>query len=361
MTRSARILSTPLLDVQAFAARATARASHAATLAELATDAAGGHVGQRWGLSRVASGTFHGFTTSASTARAVVVRAVLSARGTPSLLDATTLALTVTDGTTTASTLADGIPDGLRADRDLFLPAASVAVPRAEALASHRWVIDLDTLRALLTASTRWRWSLVASVGASHWLESVSVEELARFASDTADDYGQTPSAYLPRGMVLDGDPVGLQRIGATLEAAHDQSLRTYVSESTPEASPWSTTSTTWAALSGDDEPGGAACSRRCRPRALHGGSPAPVTWCVRYRLVGASAGQKGFVRITSGVGTYSLTLTDTSGAWADSADGAAYLKTSGTDGLDTITFEARVDAGVTLEVCARRVVDVSI
>lgn len=354
MTVQPRGLVTPALQAQAFAARATARSVHAFTLAELANDAASGHCAQRWCLSRVESGTWHGFYESSTTAKWLVVRAVISRKGTASLTDVSTLTLTATDGTSTASTLGHGIPDGLRGDRDLYLPSSALWAPRAEALASHRWVISLAELRAVLSASTRWRFKLVTSAGASHYVESFEIEEAARLAVDTADTFGQLPQSYLPRGLVVDGDPGGLQRIGATLEAAFDLSRRTYHASSIAEATPWTTTSTAYATLTGDAEPGGAAIKYVVRGRRMRLGTDCRVRFRVRYKT---TAGQTASIRLHTGVSTYTLALGDTSGAWADSNVEVAYLKTSGVGYLDTIYWSAKCTGG-TLSVTARTVWD---
>lgn len=79
----------------------------------------------------------------------------------------------------------------------------------------------------------------------------------------------------------------------------------------------------------------------------------------MRYRITGASAGQKGHVRIVTG-GTsspYQIDLPDITGSWADSPTGALYLSTSVTDRIDTLYFEATTDGG-TLDLCARTVWD---
>lgn len=354
MTTQARALVTPALQAQAFASRATARSVHAFTLAELANDAASGHCAQRWCLSRRSGGTFHGFYESDTSAAWLVVRTAIGRKGAASLTDLTTLALTVTDGTSTASTLADGIPDGLRGDRDLVLPASATWERRAACLGAHRWVISLDELRAVLSASTRWRFSLAATVGASHYLEVFEVEEVARLAVDTSDAFGQLPHSYLPRGAIVDGDPLGLQRIGATLEAAFDQSRRTYHAMSLDESAPWHTTSGSYAVMSGDAEPGGAAIRHVVRGRRMRGGVDARVRFRVRYKT---TSGGDGTIRLHTGIGTYSLVLPSTGGAWADSDLAVAYLKTSGVDFLDTISWDAKTTAG-TLSVSARTVWD---
>lgn len=354
MTVQSRALVTPVLDLQAFASRATARSVHAFTLAELADDAASGHPGQRWTLSRRESGTFHGFYESDTTAAWLVVRAVLTVKGGPNPADVSTLALTIDDGTTVANTLADGIPDGLRADRSFHIPPLTAARRRHEVLNGHRWVLSLATLRSVLSASTRWRFSLAATIATSHYLESFAIEEVSRFAVDTADSYGQLPQSYLPRGVVQDGDPGGLPRIGATLEAAFDQSRRTYHASSIDEATPWTTTSTSYATLTGDAEPGGAALSYVTRGRRMRGATDCRVRFRVRYKT---TAGQTASIRLHTGVSTYTLALGDTSGAWADSDLAVGYLKTSGVGYLDAISWDAKTTAG-TLSVSARGVWD---
>lgn len=354
MTRQARSLSTPTLEAQAFAVRSTARSAHAFTLAELANDAAGGHVGQRWSLARRSTGVFHGFYESESTAAWLVARAVVSIKGAGSLSDTTTLTLTATDGTSTASTQAHGIPDGLRGDLPIFTPLGTRERSREAVLTPRLWVISLEELRARLGASSLWRLTLDASVGLGHYLESFTLEEAPRLVVDTSEAFGQLPQSYLPRGQVVDGDPSGLQRIGATLEAAFDLSRRTYHAMSADEALPWHTTSGSYAAMSGDAEPGGASIVTVVRGRRMRSGVACRVRFRARYRT---TSGGVGSLRLHTGEGTYTLALPSTGGAWADSDVQTAYLKTSGVDRLDSIWWDASTTAG-TLSVCARGVWD---
>lgn len=354
MTTQPRLLVTPSLDAQTFASRTTARSSHPFTLAELSNDAAGGHPAQRWALSRKGSGTWHTFWESSSVATWLLVRAVVSIKGAGSLSDTTTLTLTATDGTSTATTQAHGIPDGLRGDSTILLPIGARSAPRAEVLTTRLWAVSLAELRAVLSAATLWRFKLVGVVGTAHYLESFTIEEASRFAIDTADTYGQLPQSYLPRGLVVDGDPGGLTRIGATLEAAFDLSRRTYHASSIDEATPWTTSATSYATLSGDAEPGGAAIQSVVRGRRMRVGTDCRVRFRVRYKT---TAGQTASIRLHTGVATYTLALGDTSGAWADSDVEVAYLKTSGVGYLDTIYWSAKCTGG-TLSVSARTVWD---
>lgn len=354
MTVRSRSLGAPVLDLQAFAARATARSAHPFALADLANEAAGGHPSQRFALSRVESGSWSWFFESSSVSRFLVVRALVSLKGGSwSTACNVTLALTATDGATTASTLVQGIPDGLRGEALPVSPFGGLS--RLGGMGSARWVIDLDTLRGVLGGATRWRLTL-ATVATTAYLESFVVEELPRFVVDTSDTYGQLPQDYLPRGYVVDGAS-GLQRIGATLEDAYDLSLATYHAMARDTAAPWSTTSATFAALTSDAEPGGAAMRYVVRPRVLRGSTRDRVRFAVRYRTVGMTAGHTASVRLNTGAtgSPFDVVLADTGGAWTDSASTVAYVDTAATSRLDTITWEAKTQSG-TLEVAARTV-----
>lgn len=353
MTSRARALGAPTLDLQAFAARATARSSHPFTLADLADDAAAGHPSQRWALSRRESGTWSWFHESNSVARFLIVRAAASIKGSSwTGSNGVDLTLTATDGTATANTDVEGIPDGLRGET-LYVPPTT-GLNRLSALGRGRWVIDLDTVRGVLGAATRWRWDLATSA-ADAYLESWTVEELPRWLIDTADSYGQLPEDYLPRGHVVDGAR-GLPRILATLEDAVDLSLATYHATSRDPATPWSTTSATFAALAQDEESTGVAAKFAVRPRALRGSTADRVRFAVRYRTTGMSSpSHTASVRLVTGVSSYAAVLADTAGAWADCASVEAYVKTSDASRLDTISWEGKTESG-TLQVSARTV-----
>lgn len=354
MTTSGRSLTTPRLDAQVFASRMTARSAHPFALADLANDAAGGHLGQRWTMARRESGTFSWFYESGSNAKFLEVLATCANKGaTWTAANSVALTLTITDGTTTASS-STYIPDGLRGDRDMRPGPATGFAPRLWSMSSGRWVLDLDTIRATLTASTLWRMTLVVTCSATTYLEHWQVTEAPRLIVDTADVYGQLPQSYLPRGIVRAGTPDGLPRIGATLERAFDWSLRTYHARSVDEAAPMTTTSTTFASMAGDDEPGGAPCVYVVRPRRMRDNTACRVRFRCRYKTSGATGGT---LRLTTGVSTYDVALAGTSGAWADSAATTAYLDTSAADSVDTIRWLDKVGAG-TLSIAALTVWD---
>ena len=134
-----------------------------------------------------------------------------------------------------------------------------------------------------------------------------------------------------------------------------DLSRRTYHASSIDEATPWTTTSGSYATLTGDAEPGGAAIKSVVRGRRMRAGTDCRVRFRVRYKTTG---GGDGSIRLhTGGSSPYTLSLPDTGGAWADSDLGVGYLKTSATDLLDTLWWDAKTTAG-TLSVSARCVWD---
>jgi hypothetical protein len=127
--------------------------------------------------------------------------------------------------------------------------------------------------------------------------------------------------------------------------------LGTYHHLSRPHASPLTTTSAAFAALTGDEVGAGVARPWYCYPRTT--GYPCRVRWRVRYKTSGASGGKIRLVTTDAG-SPFVLTLAGTSGVWTDSADGTGYL----TPGArDTLSFTAQVDGG-TLSIATRAVVD---
>lgn len=355
-----RILFTPRVEAQAYASGATARAHHGHVLAELVDDAAAGHPGQRFGISaRTAGGTYHWFYRRTTIARHLVIRAVVATNGgTYTAGHGAVLTLTATDGTNTASTTGNGIPAGLDGG-DTWLPINTSAL-RTETFATYEWTISVDALAATLTASDDWRFKLVATVGASAFLESFQVEELPRWLVDTADSYGQIPYNYRPRDAIRDGD-AGLQRLWTTARTGYLYSLRTYHAMARPEADPWQCTATTgYEPFTGDIESGTTPIRHVCRPRRMRGSTRCRVRWRLRYRTVGmSSGGHTADVRLSSGHGSspFVLTLANTSGTWTDTAVQTAYLITNGTDRLDTVSWTAKTQSG-TLEVSARWIAD---
>ena len=166
MTTRPRILEAPRIDPQTYAVRATARASNGLTLAELANDAAFGHPAQRLSIPRTTGGTFHGWLVPWKDLRLVrvTILSALRVAGAWSAGDGVTVALSITDGTTTV-TSAPAIPDDFgtmllpRIDSPWrigtvhpeFRPITDIAErisSRAEAI-KHDFIDFLDNLKAL--------------------------------------------------------------------------------------------------------------------------------------------------------------------------------------------------------------------
>lgn len=358
MTTDARTLTTPRIEARQFAVQVTARAAHAATLAELANDAAGGHPSQRMTLPRTtASGTYTTYWIPTAVPRFLRITALFtsSAVTAPGVL----LKLSsIDDGTASVPYSDAAIADGLKADV-FYVSGYSTAAPsRLGDGARVVWYLDLDTLSGTLDITAAW-WRFVwdVTVTSPGELEHLTVDELPRFLVDTAEAFGQIPSAdYRPRGLVLDG-AAGLQRLWLTVRAGHMSGLRTYHAMARRDVDAWLVTATAPATFGGsDEESAGVAALYRVRPRAMRPGVDTRVRFLLRYKLTGASSGNTATVTLTTGAGTYSVTLSDVSGSWAESAVTTAYLLAGDED---TIAWTAKVSNGAsTLHIVSRVVVD---
>jgi hypothetical protein len=328
MTTRHRDLTTPVLYSQTRPSRGTVQASQSAALAELANDAAGGHPAQRATVLRNEGGTFHCFIWPDTTAIYYAVRATVSWKTAP-IINATTVTLAVTDGTTTVGPSASPyLP------RDLLQPIWNgVSGARLDDFTTREVFVQRDSLVAAgLSPSVPWRFTFVVTTSGTY-VEAIEIAEVSRFATDTADTYGADPDYYQPRSIVDDN----VVSIGATLEAAYDLQRRTYHAVSLAQAAHDHVTSNTYAPIPGSQlESAGVASKWEVRPR-LMGGVP-EVQFGVRYRTTGAHTGG---VQITTGAGTYAITLPTTSGAWVDNFSGVGYLAQAATDEIHWDAFSS--------------------
>lgn len=330
MTTRPRDLTTPALYSQTRPSRGTAQASQSSALAEIANDAAGGHPAQRATVLRNEGGTFHCFIWPDTTAIYYAVRVTASWKTAP-VFNASSVTLAVTDGTTTV-----GPGASVYLPRNLLAPIhPGVSGARLDDFETREVFVQRDSLVAAgLSPSVPWRFKFVVTTSATY-VEAIEIAEVSRFATDTADTYGADPDYYQPRSIIDDN----VVAIGATLEAAHDLQRRTYHAVSLDEGAPDNVTSGTYAPIPGSQlESVGVASRWQVRPR-LMGGVPT-VQFGVRYRTTGSNTGG---VRITTGAGTYTLTLPTTSGAWVDDFTGVGYLAQTTTD---EIYWEAFSSAG---------------
>lgn len=328
MTTRHRDLTTPALYSQTRPSRGTAQASQSAALAEIANDAAGGHPAQRATVLRTAGGTFHCFIWPDTTAIYYAVRVTASWQTAP-VFNASSVTLAVTDGTTTVGPGASPyLP------RDILAPISpGVSGARLDDFTTATVYVQRDSLVAAgLSPSVPWRFTFVVTTVATY-VEAIEIAEVSRFAVDTADLYGADPDYYQPRSIIDDN----VVAIGKTLEAAYDLQRRTYHAVSLDEGAHDDVTSGTYAPIPGSQlESAGVASRWEVRPR-LMGGVPT-VQFGVRYRTTGAHTGG---VQITTGAGTYAITLPTTSGAWVDDFTGVGYLAQATTDEIHWDAFSS--------------------
>ena len=335
MTTRPRDLTTPALYSQTRPSRGTAQASQSSALAELANDAAGGHPAQRATVLRTVGGTYHCYIWPDTTAIYYAVRVTASWRTAP-VFNASSVTLAVTDGTTTV-----GPGASVYLPRNLLAPIhPGVSGARLDDFETREVFVQRDSLVAAgLSPSVPWRFKFVVTTVGTY-VEAIEIAEVSRFATDTADTYGADPDYYQPRSIIDDN----VVAIGATLEAAHDLQRRTYHAVSLDEGAHDDVTSGTYAPIPGSQlESAGVASRWQVRPR-LMGGVP-EVQFGVRYRTTGSHTGG---VRITTGAGTYSITLPTTGGAWVDNFTGVGYLAQATTDEIHWDAFSSAGSLSIT-------------
>lgn len=342
-------MTTPVLDTRAMATRLTCRAAHGGALAVLATSAAGDFLGQRATVARSLGGTHSLFWWPREGVAYLRVRALLGQEGSYTTTHYATLALSVTDGTTTVAAGDPELPAGLDGSTTHYLSGAFPA-PRWSRTSAHEWFISVDDLvSAGLVIGGVWRFELVAVMsGATIALEHFAISEVPRFVVDTGAPFGQSAGAYLPRAVIQSAI---LRRSLVTAQWAYDEVLGTYHHLALPTTAPLTTTSAAFVAMTGDEAGAGVARPWYCYPRTT--GYPTRVRFRVRYKTSGGDSGKLRLVTTDAG-SPFTLTLPGTSNVWTTSDEATGYL----TPGArDAFSFTAQVDGG-TLSIATRAVVD---
>lgn len=345
MTRLRRpIPAFPTIHGDAYAIGRTVYGGPGQTLAEAANSACLDFLAQRLTIPRTTGGTFHLFYRPSSVARYLWLSPVVTKVGTWTPLDGATFDVAITDGTSTVTSSDSRIPDGLKADRTL----SAGGFRRWEAGVGE-WFLDLDALASgspALNRTVPWRVTVAIVCGSTAQVECLAASEVPRWWVDSTQSYGVLPGSILPRSIVE--DDAQTERLVATLETAHSLP-RTYLSITRAEAATathLTATATSFASIAGWEEAAGTSLTHTVRAqRLLAAGTGTSGIRCkarCRYKINGTSA----TLRVITGAGSYDLSLSDTSGAWTDSGDLTAYLKTSGADQIDTIQLQSKLAAG---------------
>lgn len=341
-------MTTPLLDTRSMATRLTCRAAHGGTLAALASSAAGDFLGQRATVARSLGGTHSLFWWSRDGVAYLRVRALFGQEGSYTTTHYATLALSVTDGSTTVAATDPEIPSSLNGTTTHYLSGAFPA-PRWSRTSAHEWFISVDDLvTAGLVVGGVWRFDLVAVCDSTIAVEHFAISEVPRFVVDTGAPFGQSPGAYLPRSVI---QSAVLRRALVTAQWAYDEVLGTYHHLALPTTAPLTTTSAAFVALTGDEAGAGVARPWYCYPRTT--GYPCRVRFRCRYKTSGTDGGKLCLVT-SDGASPFTLALPGTSNVWTDSDDETGYLTPAAPD---SFSFTAKVDGG-TLSIATRAVVD---
>jgi hypothetical protein len=361
-------LQSPPIEARSFATGTTAAASAVASLAELANDAAGGHPAQRMTLGKIVNdgATFDRFASTyyiaSGAARFLRVCFEVESAYSAGLQTWLTMGLTIQDsaGNTVASA-SSAIPYGLKNDVDYSAWFNGASAPRfASGQRPVLW-LDVEALitAGLVAASAPWRFAWTISMHDAYaFLRGLQVEERSTFLIDEAEPFGQLPGDYRPRDAVVDGTPGGLQRLWQTVRPGLMANLRTYHGMARADTDPWLVSATSFAAF-GSDTVNGAAAAYRVRGRRMRGTTACPVRWCILYKFSGGSAAQTGTVKLTTGTGSTTVTVT-----WADNTTWYTSALVTGASLDNTTTHDELVwtgevsTSGPILQIAARYVFD---
>lgn len=355
MRRRRPFATTPSLHGAAFASGRTVRAGGGASLGELANSACGDFLAQRWSFPKTkAGGTFNLFYKPSAPARYLWLTAPITLTGSSGFADPVRFDLTITDGTNTATGAAP-IPAGWRGDFDWY-PGSTARGWGGAGIAEA--FVDLDDVAGTLDRTLPWRVELVTTIPVTQasQVEAVTAQEVPRWWVDDAEDFGVLPGVILPRAAIE--DTTQTERVTATLETAF-ANPRTYLHISRDEAAgPYlAITANAAASIPGWEESAGTSITHAFRVQRLRAAATAGARWTakVRYRVTGGGTpGDKGFLIVTTGTGSYTLSLPDTSGAWTDSATLTGYARTDTADQCDTLTLTGYVSrSGLTVDIDA--------
>lgn len=340
-------LGTAFVAAERFAVGRTATAADASSLVDLCNDASGGHCPQRGVINRTDGGVFALFYDPRSTARLLSVSIVASWGSAWGPATYVLIDLSVTDGAVTITSSNSVIPLGLKSDVRVS-PTSNGG--RVDSMTQTRWHLDKDALvTAGLSATVPWVFSVTLSCVGGSLAEYVVFEEVSRFSVDSLDD----PRIYLPRSAITST----LNRIPTVLNNAYDRNRRTYHNLNMPTSSPLAVTAAAWAYIP----------NTGVRLVQSYGTTPMPWTVCPR-RILGApalewgcyyktslgGAGNDGYLELTTGVGSYTLTL-PASTTWTFATVASGFLLDAATD---TISWRAYVDGGGTLSLASFWVCD---
>jgi len=368
-TNQRPFLQSPALEARSFATGTTAAASATATLAELADDAATGNPGQRMTLGKIVNDglTFDRFASTyyiaAGAARFLRVCFEVESAYAAGLQTWLTVGLAIQDSAgNTVSPSSTAIPYGLKNDVDYSAWFNLGAAPRFASGQRPVFWLDVEALitAGLVAADAPWRFAWTISMhDANAYLRGLQVEERAQFLIDESAAFGQIPTDYLPRYAVVDGTPGGMQRLWETVRGGNVANLRTYHGMSRGDTSPWLVSATSFAPFGSDTESTGVAARYRVRGRRMRGATACPVRWCVLYKFTGGSAGQTATVKLTTGTGSTTVTV-----SWADNTTWYTSALVTGASLDNTTTHDDVVWSGLVstsgpiLSVAARYVFD---
>ena len=348
----------------------TVHANDLQRLAGNADDLALGRCAGRWSFYGLPGGTYvFPFRKHPSSRFA---RLDIFYRDLPGVFQLQSLDLSVRDGTHTVLSSSALIPTGLKGERGFQGSFGTRAtMPQLVGV-----ILDIQALAAVLTASPDWFFMLVAGFDSpTATMDRLEFYELPRAYMDTTLAAGGAPVTSLQQGLpIAAGDATGtfvdgVQRILGTLDFARIHADH-YLCLQWPDVTTYPAIPQTTASGVGldvftnleDGAGSGVPRSWKVYVRRLSAASAVgePIRWRIRYATVGGAGTETAKVRLQTGSASAPFdALLAYSAAFTWSAwQTAAFLATTGTGQLDTLTFLGKVSAvGPTLYVSGIEVI----
>jgi hypothetical protein len=356
MTTERRLPGFPAtLDSARFQIGKTVAASDGLSLAAAANEVAVGQPAARAAVPRTAGGTYELVYTKTPGVRFLRVHAVFV----PTVIGGTawvntygTVALSVTDGTTTVAAGAAPFPLGWNGERHYVVAPAAVNGRYGNATVIEGF-LDLSAaatygLASLLNPAVPWRFTAVVTTASTVVCEQLALEEVPSFLVDDASAVaGALLAPYVARGVIDDADQ--FQRMQLGVEAAYGNPrtlLATSWDEGTTAALPQGSATTT-AALANLVEFGTTTPTTwRVKPPRLPAAATLGCPIVVRLRVVflAGAAGNTATFQVTTGAGSVSSAAVPYSAAYQDVVITGAFLRTD--VATDTIQLRYRVSVG---------------
>lgn len=276
--------------------------------------------------------------------------------------DTLAVKLQITDGTNTVIYSDAKIPRAFQGNDTLLLIEQTLTNPACMTRAGSGW-LDLDDLRATLSASNDWAMTFIVTraSGTIAYVDRIDGWEAPRTMMSDADPAGVLAGPFNPGNPIVSGSTttLGWERMEQTTRAALAVQPRylslSWIESITAGYNVPKTSSAAYTALTHLSESAGVATKFvvRVRPMTVTAPPGTAAGEAARWRvLVYVTGGAAADVQITTGATGSPYAITGLGGAaWTWSAWQTIALPTDATGQLATLSINARVTGGATVYV----------